>query len=251
MGRIALLISFIVASFVVSAKELLKPPTSGSRIVIDKADVMDSHQEAALHKKLDLHYLETSDEIVIVTETSLEGELIQPYSLKLAKEWGIGRKGNDNGVLLYAAIQDRKIFIQVGKGLEGAIPDVVAGRIIRNVIAPNFRDGNYAKGFDEATDILIGLAKGEFDYSPKPQKKGIPLWVIILIIIILLALFAGGGNDGITYDDRKTFRRNRPPIWIGGGGGGWSGGGGGFGGGGFGGGFGGGGFGGGGAGGSW
>ena len=182
----------------------------------------------------------------------MEGDDIFDYSYRLAEKWGIGQGNKNNGILIYAAIRDRKVFIQNGRGVEGAFTDVSAGRIIRNVIAPNFKNKQYGKGLNEATDAIIAHLEGEFvNDSPQGNEEGIPLWVIILVIVLLLMLFRSGGNDGKTYDyDRPGSRRSRPPIWIGGGGFGGSSGGG-FSGGGFGGGFGGGSFGGGGAGGSW
>ncbi|NNJ56209.1 MAG: TPM domain-containing protein [Bacteroidia bacterium] len=218
------------------------------RWVQDYGNVLDRNQEIYLLRKLKAYYDSTSTEIAIVTESSLEGDDIFQYSQRLAQTWGIGGKEFSNGVLIYVAVNDRKMFIQVGYGLEGAIPDAYAKRIIEQVLKPRFRENQYGKGFDEATTALIQMASGEYK-SSKTRKEGIPIWVIILIIVILIIIFSRGGNDGRTYDydmgRHRSIRRSRPSIWIGGGGGGWSGGGG------FGGGFGGGSFGGGGAGGSW
>ena len=251
MARIIAILFFGLGLLQANAIELLEIPKDGKYIVVDEGNVLDGNQEAYLSRKLDQHYLETSNEIVIVTVRTLEGESIQQYSLDLAEKWKIGRKGQDNGILIFAAIEDRKVFIQVGRGLEGAVPDVYASRIIRNVIVPNFKAGNFGKGFDEATDVIIGLIKGEFEYSAKEQEEGIPTWVIILIVIIVLLIMSRGGKNGRTYDHKRSRRIPRT-TWIGGGGGSIGGGGGGWsGGGGFGGGFGGGSFGGGGAGGSW
>jgi uncharacterized protein len=235
------------------AKEVPVPPDN-YRWVQDYAKVLSPDQEIFLLKKLRDYYDSTSNEFVIVTENSLEGDDIFDYSYRIAERWGIGKKGKDNGVLIYAAMQDRKIYIQVGYGLEGAIPDIYAKRIIEQIIKPNFKQGLYGKGFDEATDALIQMAEGEFVNNDTSAGKGIPVWVIVLIVIIIIIIISsmGGGNDSWTYDHNRRGRSSRGggPIWIGGGGLG-GGGGGGWSGGGFGGGFGGGSFGGGGAGGSW
>lgn len=252
MGRLLAYVILVLLAAQGVAKNPPPMPTD-SRWVQDYGNVMDMDQEVFLLKKLKAYFDSTSNEIAIVTERSLEGDEIFSYSYKIAQEWGIGTKGKDNGVLIYAAIDDRKVFIQVGKGLEGAIPDAYAKRVINQVLLPRFKEGKYGMGFDEATDVLIQMAEGEFRSDGSGQEpKGIPFWVIILIIVILIIVFSSGGNDGKTYDYEAPNRRSRglgvPPIWIGGGrgsGGGWSGGGG------FGGGFGGGSFGGGGAGGSW
>lgn len=251
MGR--LLVWFLFSVLALASQGKTPPPMpTDSRWVQDYGNALDIDQEVFLLKKLKAYFDTTSNEIAIVTERSLEGDDIFNYSYKLAKEWGIGTKGKDNGVLIYAAIDDRKVFIQVGKGLEGAIPDAYAKRVINQVLLPRFKEGKYGMGFDEATDVLIQMAEGEFKSDGQGQEpEGIPFWVIVLIIVILIIVFSSGGNNGKTYDYDAPNRRSRglgiPPIWIGGGGGGggWSGGGG------FGGGFGGGSFGGGGAGGSW
>jgi uncharacterized protein len=251
MGRFLHLFFLGFIAFALAAKNPPPKPTN-HRWVQDYGNVLNTDQEVFLLNKLKAYFDSTSNEIAIVTESTLEGDDIFSYSYKLAQEWGIGTKGKDNGVLIYAAIDDRKIFIQVGKGLEGAIPDAYAKRVVNQVLLPNFKEGNYGLGFNEATDVLIQMAEGEYVNDGKGEdSEGIPFWVIILIIVILVVVFSSGGNNGKTYDYDSPNRRSRglgiPPIWIGGGGGGFGGGGGG----GFGGGFGGGGFGGGGAGGSW
>lgn len=247
--RYTTLILVSLVSFFALGKKTPPAPTS-NRWVQDYADVLDSEAELYLMRKLQAYYDSTSTEIAIVTEHSLEGDDVFDYSYRLAQSWGIGGKGKDNGVLFYAAINDRKMFIQVGRGAEGALPDIYAKRIIEQVLKPNFREKQYGRGFDEGTDRAIKYLEGEFVNDGKERKgDSIPVWVIIIIFIIIVMIFGSGGNDGTTYTHDYPRHRggSRPPIWIGGGGGFPRGGGGG----GFGGGFGGGSFGGGGAGGSW
>jgi uncharacterized protein len=238
---------FLLSALLFAQAKVPPAAPTDSRWVNDFGNVLESDQELFLLQKLKAYFDSTSTEIVIVTESSLDGDDAFDYSYRLADKWKIGQKGKDNGVLIYAAINDRKIFIQVGRGAEGALPDMYAKRIIENILKPNFREGNYGKGFNEATDAIIQYMNGEFvNDGTQESRKGIPFWVIILIFIVVLILFKNGGNSGKTYDYDRG-RSGFPPIWIGGGGFG----GGGSGGGGFGGGFGGGSFGGGGAGGSW
>jgi len=252
MGRKITTVFLLIATCLVWAKKVPKAPTD-RRWVQDYANVLEADQELFLLRKLKAYYDSTSTEIVIVTESSLEGDDVFDYSYRLAESWGIGGKEKDNGILIYVAINDRKMFIQVGRGAEGALTDLRAGRVVRNQLAPNFKNKQYGKGLNEATDVIIQHLEGVFVSSGGPDgpQEGIPIWVIILIVIIILIIFSSGGNNGKTYDYDNPRHRGRsglPPFWIGGGG---SGGGGGFSGGGFGGGFGGGSFGGGGAGGSW
>ena len=186
MGRILNLFFLGLVAFSISAKTPPPMPTD-HRWVQDYGNVLNTDQEIFLLTKLKAYFDSTSNEIAIVTERTLEGDDIFTYSYKLAQEWGIGTKGKDNGVLIYAAIDDRKIFIQVGKGLEGAIPDAYAKRVINQVLLPNFKEGNYGIGFNEATDILIQMAEGEYKNDGKGKDaEGIPFWVIVLIIIILI-----------------------------------------------------------------
>ncbi|PID72365.1 MAG: methanol dehydrogenase [Desulfobulbus propionicus] len=123
---------------------------------------------------------EDSTQVVILTITSLKGENLEQYSLKVAETWGIGQKGADNGVLLLIAVNDRKIRIEVGYGLEGVLTDVVAGRIIRNVITPKFRKGQFDAGVINGVAAIVGTVKGEFNTeSLKKASDADPaLWII-------------------------------------------------------------------------
>lgn len=240
----------VLISLYALAKEPPPPPTQ-YRWVQDEVGLLSEEQELYLLKKLKTYYDSTSNEIAIVIEKSLEGDDPFRYTHALAEKWGIGTKGKDNGVLIYIAYEDddprkRKIRIQVGYGLEGAIPDAYAKRIVSEQMVPKFKDRRYGEGLNNAVDVIIKLAAGEYRFDEDNSPKGIPIWVIILIVIILIIMFSGRNNDGRTYTNRRS---STTPLF---GPGGWGGGGsGGFGGGGFGGGFGGGSFGGGGAGGSW
>ncbi|HEX7847445.1 MAG TPA: TPM domain-containing protein, partial [Chitinophagaceae bacterium] len=174
------------------------------------------------------------------------------YATALGRKWGIGNKEFNNGVVILISTGggdgNRDAYIAVGYGLEGAIPDVTAKYIVEHELIPNFKEGNYYRGLDEATDAVIKAAAGEYKAPAsygKGKNKGIPFKTIIIIIIVIVILISGGGRNG-TYVSRGGWTGWSGGGWSGGSGGGWSGGGGG----GFGG-FGGGSFGGGGAGGKW
>lgn len=245
-------------------------PRATNQLVNDFGGMLTSGEEELLTRKLNKYAQETSTQIVIVTEESLEGEEIFEYSVQLAEEWGIGKSGKDNGVLIYIAKQERELRIQTGYGSEGFLPDALAKRIIENIIIPAFRVGRVYDGLNEATNVIMDLGRGEFtgDEWEKGNSNGIvPFILILLMLIILIAIFSNSDSDddddgGYYRDGRYDMNRRRRkrrggggwiilPGGFDGGGGGFDGGGfGGLGGGGFGG-FGGGGFGGGGAGGSW
>ena len=176
------------------------------------------------------------------------------YGQRIAEEWGIGQEGKDNGVLIYVAFADRKLRIHTGYGVEGFLPDIMANRIIDQVLVPAFRKGKYYDGFDKSTNIISDLAEGEYTADDLGGGEGIPAEVILFIIIfiVILIIIINNADSGGGYHRGGRYERDRGGGWviIGPGGGGWNSGGGGFGGGGFGG-FGGGGFGGGGASGGW
>lgn len=228
------------------------PPT----LVTDVAGVLTPEQKQALENKLVAIDDSSSNQIAVVILPSLDGYPKEEYATKLFRDWGIGGKKN-NGILLLIAINDREIKIEVGYGLEGAIPDITASNIIENDIKPAFKAGNYYEGIDQATDNIAKAAVGEYkEARPKKTRsksKGSGGLFLIILIIILAVLRNGRGGGGSNigrsgFSDVATGMLLGSLLGGGGrGGGGWgdSGGGGGFGG------FGGGSSGGGGAGGSW
>ena len=228
------------------------------RLVNDYAHVMSADQIEALERKLVAYDDSTSTQLAIITVESTGDYPIEDYARKILRDWGVGNKKTNNGIVLLAAIKDRKIRIETGFGMEGSIPDITAKHIIESQIGPNFRNENYYRGFDEATDAIFQAAAGEYKapegYNRRGRKTGgslIGMVIIFIVILIIISSIGGGGGRGGMMS-RRGFSPWIFPVggggWTGGGGGGgWSGGGGG---GGFGG-FGGGGGGGGGASGSW
>src|SRR5690606_22477424 len=133
-------------------------------------------------------------------------------AIELGNRWGVGHKGKDNGVVILASKDDRKINISTGYGLEGALTDIVSGRIIRNEIAPEFKKGDFYQGFNKAADAVIAATKGEYkaeeDYHH--GKKKVPAAVsigFILFVLILAWLFrkGGGGNGGGGYMSGRGY----------------------------------------------
>jgi len=231
------------------------------RLVNDFAQVLTPEQKSALEEKLLRYADSTTTQIAIITVPSLQDLPVEEVALEFLRQWAVGQKEKDNGVVLLAAIEDKAIRIETGYGMEGAVPDITAKSIITNDIVPAFREANYFRGFDNATSSLFKAAAGEYKapqgYSARERGSrggGIGIGKIILIIIVLAFLFGrGGGGRGGGFMSRRGYRGfgGGPIIFPGGfGGGGFGGEGGGFGGGGFGG-FGGGSGGGGGASGNW
>jgi len=141
------------------------------KLVNDFANILGDREELTLEQKLVAYNDSTSTQIAVVTINSLKGNDIGEYSFLLAEKWGIGQKGKDNGVLILVALEDRKMFIATGYGMEGVIPDALAKRIIENYMKPNFRNNNYYKGINEATSVIMGLASGEFTADQIGRKK--------------------------------------------------------------------------------
>ncbi len=257
---------FITLSVFVQAQTVPAAP-SPARLVNDFAHAMTADQVQELEDKLVAYDDSTSIQIAVVTVESTGDYDIADYALKILRDWKIGNKKTNNGLLILAAVKDHKVYIATGYGMEGAVPDITAKEIVENEITPAFREGNFYRGFDQGADGIIKASQGEYK-APAGYNKGkgkgsgggnILGFILIVIIIIVFASRGRGGGRG--PGGGLMSRSGVLPFIIGdiigsagrggfsGGGGGWSGGGGG-GGGGFGG-FGGGSGGGGGAGGSW
>ena len=237
------------------AQNIIAKP-SPATLVTDVAGVLTPEQKQALENKLVAIDDSSSNQIAVVILPSLDGYPKEEYAIKLFRDWGIGNKKTNNGVLLLIAINDRQIRIEVGYGLEGAIPDITALNIIDNDIKPAFKAGNYYEGIDQATDNIAKAAVGEYKVAKAKKSKNKNNGTVFVLVLIVILLFlkggrGGGGSNigGGGFSDVATGMLLGSLLGGGGrhGGGGWgdSGGGGGFGG------FGGGSSGGGGAGGSW
>ncbi|MCX8131278.1 MAG: TPM domain-containing protein [Clostridia bacterium] len=238
------IIIFVIIAVVqapVMAADEYPSPTTGF-FVNDFANVIKSDTEYSI---IDLgRQLEdkTGAQVVVVTIDTLGGKNIADYALELGREWGIGKKEENNGVLLLNAVQEREIDIEVGYGLEGAIPDVRAREIIRDIIKPYLKDGNYDSGLlngyiavinDVAKEYGIALDMDGADTQLEPQRqKSLPdqkqsrgLRMAPLLISLLLIV------DGVLFRFRITSTLIKIFFWSnifrGGRGGGWGGSGGG------------------------
>ena len=208
-------------------------------------------EESMIEKRLEKFEKETSNEIAVIIVDDLGDYDVSDYAIKISNLWKVGKEKEKNGIVVLikptGGKRDKKIFISVGRGLEGAIPDITCKRIIENELIPNFKNEAHFKGLNDALDVLTSLSKGEYNSATYNKKTEgsllVKIIIVIIIIIIVLVIFRRGGNgNGMTMGGAGFFMG----TGFGGGfGGGHNSGGGGFGG------FGGGSFGGGGAGGSW
>ncbi|MCZ2222557.1 MAG: TPM domain-containing protein [Chitinophagales bacterium] len=236
-------ILFIFSFIIVDAQKSIPKPNP-PRLVNDNAGLLNKLDADALERKLVALDDSTGNQIVVLTIPSLNGEILEDVAVNTFRDWGIGGKENNNGILLLIALQDRKIRIEVGYGLEGAIPDVVANDIIKNDLTPAFKEGNYLSGITKAVDDLSKAAVGEYKVKRKKNNdevsgKDILVFIIILFIVLMIVGRSGsGGGGGNMMNRRGSSDIARNLFWLnllnsgrgGSGGGGWSGGGGGFGG---------------------
>lgn len=187
-------------------------PEKPNRLVNDYTEILSQDQISQLEQKLVAFDDSTSTQIAVVLIRSLEGYDVADYGVRLAESWGIGGAKNNNGVLVLVSIGDRKVTIQTGYGVEGALPDAIAKRIIENEIKPNFRAGDYFTGLDQATNAIIAYTKGEYkNDKPKVNREkgdfGIG-FIIIMIIIIIIAIKKGGGGSEVIGG-----RGSASPFW--------------------------------------
>ena len=266
LKKITLVFSFLLLGCLAFAQEF--PPKSNT-LVTDFTNTLTTEEKQRLEDKLVAFDDTSSTQIAVVIIKSVGDYDINEYGVQLGRKWGIGQAGKNNGILLLVALGDRKMTIQTGYGVEGALPDVIAEQIRVNDINPRFKAGDYYGGLDVGTDQIIKYTQGEYKATKKAKRNkggddgggpaGFIVIIIVLVIVFIVSRKGGGGGGGQVIGSRG----GASPFWWllagsmlnsgnrgGGDWGGFSGGSGGGGGGGFGG-FGGGSFGGGGSGGSW
>lgn len=236
---------FLIGSINTNAQIFPNRPTGH---VNDLAGFLSQSEVAQLEQKLRTYRDTTSNVIAILTLESLQGESVEYIAEQAFNTWKMWEGDRQNGVLVLASRQDRALRIEVGYGLEGAIPDILAGRVIREILTPGFQNGQFYRAFDASTDALIGFAAGEYTADPQPisdeevdRLLRIAFFIFIIIIWVVISIVRnkigpGGGHHirrgGVVVLGNPGFGRGG---FSGGfGGGGFGGSGGGFGGGGFG-----------------
>ncbi|HSE02914.1 MAG TPA: TPM domain-containing protein [Methylomirabilota bacterium] len=254
MLRGALLATLLVSVLAAPAAALPVPPAPDRRIN-DYAGALPTADRDRLEQQLIAREATSQNQVVVAVFRSLEGESLEGYSIRLAQAWRIGRKGLDNGVIFLVFLEDRKMRIEVGYGLEGSLTDAISASILQQVVAPRFREGRIADGIAAGLDAIDRAIAGTYVRPPSaaPQRPSAgfgfrqlgTLFVVLVLIAILVQnrmqsaavrrrgwtgsragwggpIIGGGGLGGF---GRGGFGGGR-------GGGGFSGGGGGFGGGG-------------------
>ena len=197
------LLIFLFSSFGWAQFDIPAKPTGVNQTsVYDYANLLDAAQKQDLERRLINYADTTSTQIVIAIIPSLQGDNIGILTPEWAQKWGIGSKGTDNGVFILLAEKERKIWISPGYGLEHILTAGINGEIIRNVIVPNFKNGDYYQGLYDGTTALMELFSGTYKAKERVQESFPAGTVIFLILIVFFILFAflgknkGGGNHG-------------------------------------------------------
>ncbi len=169
--RLAFVAVFVLAVLTAAATDV--PFLTGR--VTDNADILSANMRKSLTERLKAHEDRAGNQIAVLTVPSLEGESIEEYAEAVFKEWKLGKKGKDNGILIIVAPQDRRMRIEVGYGLEGALPDSLAGSIIRNAMTPRFKKGDYDGGIEAGVSAVITVLESgkapEFDSAGGNKPK--------------------------------------------------------------------------------
>ncbi len=162
--------------------------------VNDYAGMLSAEATQSLESELTAFEKTDSTQIVVLTIPSLEGENLEDFSIKVAEAWKIGQKGTDNGAILLLVKKERKIRIEVGRGLEGKLTDLVSGRIIRNEIVPRFKTGDFDGGVQQGVSSIMATVKGEYratQHEQPSEKRRAPPVLTLFIFFLVACVFLG------------------------------------------------------------
>lgn len=219
------------------------PATAGAReipahtsLVVDEAGLLDAREQDFLRTALTNFQRDHGAQIQLLTIRSLEGDSLEDFSIRVVDAWKLGTKGKDNGALFLVAAEDKKLRIEVGRGLEGDIPDVVAGRILDQGVRPYFREGRFRDGIYNGLNLIALAAGGELrglrqSRVEVAEKVHVSPWIVILALLLLvfvsrLQRFAGyrrGYGQGWGYSRRGGMWSSWGGGWGGSAGGGFGG----------------------------
>lgn len=191
MKVLALIVLFLITP--VSGAEVLVPPFRS--YVTDLTGTISAGDTARLEQKLAAFEKKRGSQIAVLIIPTTLPETIEQFSIRVVDTWKPGRKKVDDGVLLLVAKEDRTVRIEVGYGLEGALPDAIAKRIIEETIIPGFRKGDFAGAIDAGVEQILRVAEGEPLLPPVHRNQGVAMpgdFSMDMLIPVLLAVFIGG-----------------------------------------------------------
>jgi len=155
----ALLVGLLALGFPIAAPTAEVPYLTGR--VVDEAEILSADARQRVADTLRRHEQKTGNQIAVLTVPTIHGESIEEYAVRVFEQWKLGQKGKDNGVLVVVVPQDRRMRIEVGYGLEGVLTDAHASRIIRNVMTPRFRDGDFSGGVARGVAAVVAHLEGK------------------------------------------------------------------------------------------
>ena len=245
MKRICAIL-FLVLGFRVFADEVIPPMPAA--YFNDYASVVSTATASQLNQTLENFERQTSEQLVVAVFPKMQSDSsVDDYTVRVARSWRVGLKDKNNGAVLFVFAQDHRMFVQVGYGLEGVLPDALCKRIIDEQIAPRFKAGDYEGGLTAGVQSLIAATKGEYKGNgqtvgdQRGNHSGNSIFPILVIIFVIIVIFFGRGSglgpwiilSGLGSSNNWGSGRGGGGFsGGGGGGGGFSGGGGSFGGGG-------------------
>jgi len=202
MKRLTLFLCALLSTTILSALPI--PPLNEP--VTDLAGLLRPDARQRINSYLHEVHNQTGVHIAVFTIPSLEGETIEEYSMSVAEKWQLGQKDADNGVLLLIALNDRAMRIEVGYGLEGTLTDTKSGLIIREVMAPRFREGNWELGIYDAVRTIAGITTGNEDWISKAVSNpetatnssgNGPVLIAFILFYLLFSITAGRRKGGL------------------------------------------------------
>jgi hypothetical protein len=198
LSTLAVLFGWLVSGTAFAKLEIPAAPPL-ERPIIDQTESLANEDIDRIAQLINAERQKKSFQIgVLMIPTLGSDDSLEEYSLKVARQWGIGDKKKSNGVLLLIAKNDRKMRIEVGNGMEGSLTDARASQIIRNTIAPKFRSGDYAGGVEAGVKRIIDVAEGRnlSDNDIDGESIVSMLFIVIFITIIVIAILKGNGSNG-------------------------------------------------------
>lgn len=206
----------LVFSWSLAMSQEIPDPPNPPRLVTDFTNTLTAGQLDQLERKLVAFNDTTSTQIAVVLVSSLNGYEVADFTDRLAEKWGVGRAGKDNGVVVLVkpktSREKGQVRISVAYGLEGAIPDAIANRIIDNEMVPHFAQNDYYTGLDQATNTIMSLATGEFTADEYEKSTGNSAWQPIIFWLIFFGVIMLIRN--ITRARAYSTGKNSIPFWT-------------------------------------
>ncbi len=231
LGRFVLLLFLLLSPLSTFAAEPSYPALTGR--IVDGAKLLDADAYARIEQKLKAHEAKTTDQVVVATVPSLQGVTIEEFGNGLLRAWALGDKAKNNGALLLVAPNERKVRIEVGYGLEGALTDALSKVIITTAVAPKFKNGDFAGGTEGGVDAILSILTGDAEeWQRRAQVRGdesswaedLAVIFVMIMVFILIVSFMREFSRASGGARRHRMRDGRWVTLPSSGGSGWSGG---------------------------